>query len=81
MLWREHNTFNTFLRKAFYAFSRLLAIPIYDSFVCENCGPCPETVVCDGTMIGMRKDLVMPMNDLDESKLVPVKESLHSDRV
>ena len=32
-------------------------------------------------MIGMRKDLMMPMNDLDESKLVPVKGSLHSDRV
>jgi len=81
MLWREHDTFNIFLKRGWYAFSRLLAIPIDDSFVCENCRPCPEIIVCDGTMIGMRKDLMMPLNNLDDSKLVPVKGSLDSDRV
>ena len=60
-----------FLRRALYAFSRLLAIPIDESFVCENCGPCPDIIVCDGTMIGMRTHLMVPKNDSDESKLVP----------
>ena len=32
-------------------------------------------------MIGMRKDVMVPKNDSDESKLVPVKGSLHPDRV
>ena len=78
------------MRKAWYAFSRLLDIPIDESFApidesfaCENCGPCPDIIVCDGTMIGMRKDLMLPIKncDLDESKLAPIKGSSHVDRV
>ncbi len=37
-----------FLRNAWYVFSRLLDIPIEESFICPICGPSLETVVCDG---------------------------------
>ena len=45
-------------RRAWNAFIRLLDIDLLSSFQCPICGPCPDTVVCDGMMLGFRKDLL-----------------------
>ena len=47
-------------RRAWNAFIRLLYIDLLSSFQCPICGPCPDTVVCDGTMLGFRKTFVYP---------------------
>ena len=57
-------------RRAWNAFIRLLDIYLLSSFQCPICGPCPDTVVCDGTMLGFRKDLLplcIPTQQNDEA--------------
>ena len=46
------------LRRAWISFARLLAISPLDSFQCPLCEQYPETIVCNGTMLGFRKDLL-----------------------
>ena len=46
------------LRAAWNAFSRLLDINFHTSFLCLVCGAQPSTMICDGTMLGFRKDLI-----------------------
>ena len=73
-----------FLRKAWYAFSRLIDIPFEECFICPTCGPSPNVIVCDGTMVGMRKDLLpfKHKNQPQEDPVFPViKGSAHVDRV
>ena len=73
-----------FLRKAWYAFSQLIDIPFEECFICPTCGPSPNVIMCDGTMVGMRKDL-LPFkhnNQPQEDPVFPViKGSAHVDRV
>ena len=46
------------LRNAWNAFSRLLDINFTECFCCPLCGPSPTTVICDGTLLVFRKDLM-----------------------
>ena len=46
------------LRRAWYAFSQLLELDIENGFQCPLCGASPGTFICDGTMLGFRKDLL-----------------------
>lgn len=70
------------LRQAWNSFARLLAIDWSQAFLCPVCGPSPSTVICDGTLLGFRKDL------LDRLHPVPppepsdaIRGSKHGDRV
>jgi len=70
------------LRQAWNAFARLLDIDWKESFKCHMCGLAPQTIICDGTSIGFRKDLastVLPGTATDEKTVV--KGSEHADRV
>ena len=73
-----------FLRKAWYAFSQLIDIPFDECFICPTCGPSPNVIVCDGTMVGLRKDL-LPFNHKnqpqDDPTLPVIKGSRHVERV
>ena len=46
------------LRQAWNAFARLLDLKPDKAFECPLCGLEPHTVICDGTMIGFRKDFL-----------------------
>ena len=71
------------LRQAWNAFARLLCIDFVESFSCPICGPSPTTVICDGTLLGFRKDLMETFEAKDPSKQTqqPIQGSCHSDRV
>jgi len=60
-----------FLRKAWYAFSCLIDVPFDECFICPICGPSPNVIVCDGTMVGMRKDL-LPFKHKNQPQEDPV---------
>ena len=70
------------LRKAWNAFARLLDINWKESFSWYICGLTPQIIICDGTLIGFRKDLASTAFSetvLDEETII--KGSEHSDRV
>ena len=72
-----------FLRRAWNAFARLLDIDFDESFTCPICGPSPTTIVCDGTLLGFRKDL---MDTLDNETPTPqpdkpIHGSCHANRM
>ena len=46
------------LRQAWNAFARLFDLKPDKAFECSLCGLEPHTVICDGTMIGFRKDFL-----------------------
>ena len=46
------------LRRAWNAFARLLDIDFTHVSVCQECGSNPEVIICDGTDVGMKKDLI-----------------------
>lgn len=46
------------LCQAWNAFAQLLCIDFFESFSCPICGPSPTTVICDGTLLGLQKDLM-----------------------
>ena len=68
------------LRQAWNAFARLLDIDWYESFQCPLCGPCPEVVICDGTMLGFRKDLLVAFANHPEPTST-ISGSHHADRI
>ena len=63
----------------------MLDLDFESSFLCPVCGSTPNTVVCDGTMLGFRKDLLTACSPLDLPKAVSDKQLLkgskHGDRV
>ena len=73
------------LRRAWNAFARLLDIDFTHVFVCQECGSNPEVIICDGTDVGMKKDLIP---DIAKSSLQGninlqtqlIRGSKHSDR-
>jgi len=70
------------LRLAWNAFARLLDIDWKESFKCHMCGLASQTIICDGTSIGFRKDLasaVLPDTITDQK--TALKGSEHADRV
>ena len=56
------------LHQAWNAFARLLSVNLAESFTCPICGPSPTTIICDGTLIGFRKDLIQSIHN-DNSHL------------
>ncbi len=46
-----------YLYRSWYAFRRLLNID-EEKFICPECGKFPQTLIMDGTALGMRKDLL-----------------------
>ena len=71
------------LRQAWNAFSRLLNINFTECFSCPVCGPSPKTIVCDGTLLGFRKDLMDTFIGSSQSPQPdqPIQGSSHSSRV
>ena len=73
------------LRRAWNSFARLLNVDFEKSFLGPVYGPEPNTVVCDGTMLGYRKDLLAACSYPDPHEAVKdkplLKGSKHSDRV
>ena len=49
------------IQSAWHSFARLLNINYTESFKCPICGTYPQLVICDGTLIGFRKDLLPPL--------------------
>ena len=71
------------LHQTWNAFARLLCIDFVESFSCPICGPSPTTVICDGTLMGFRKDLMETFEVKDPSVQTqqPIQGSCHSDHV
>ena len=70
------------LKKAWNSFARKLNIDFSSIFVCRQCGPNPEIVVCDGTMAGFRKGFLPALdNEKDTTNDFLVEGSHHQDRV
>ena len=71
------------LRQAWNAFARLLDIDFAESFACPICGASPSTIICDGTLLGFRKDLLDTLTTTSPTPQAqqPVKGSSHSRRV
>ena len=64
------------------AFTRLLNLKFSGNFQCPVCGCSPETIICDGTLVGFRKDLLPAfLQEPDRESLPITHESKHSDRV
>ena len=70
------------LRRAWNAFARLLSINFETAFQCQICGQHPETVVCDGTMLGFRKDFLSSCPDSQPNATLPLLTgSKHEERI
>ena len=70
------------LRSAWNAFARLLDLKFSENFQCPVCGCSPETIICDGTLVGIRKDLLPALlQELDQESLPITHGSKQSDRV
>ena len=70
------------LRRAWNAFARLLSINFETAFQCQVCGQHPETVVCDGTMLGFRKDFLSSCPDSQPNATLPLLTgSKHEERI
>ena len=69
------------LQSAWWSFARLLDIDYNESFKCLICGTYPELVICDGTLIGFRKDLLPTLLATPNTDtIVPTYGSKYSDR-
>ncbi|XP_072021477.1 uncharacterized protein [Amphiura filiformis] len=70
------------LRLAWNSFARLLDIEWTTGFVCPQCGDQPRIIVCDGTMLGCRKDLLHRLEcETPSTEQTPMVGSKHRDRV
>ena len=58
---------------SWYAFVILLDLDWLDGFLCEKCGPDPETIVCDGTSLGFRRELLMSAIGGTVDPEIPIK--------
>ena len=71
------------LRLAWNGFARLLDIDYNSSFRCQHCGDNPDTIICDATFMGFRKDLLPAFAKQQASSrtTTPIVGSKHADRV
>ena len=69
------------LRQAWNAFARLLNLNTDQAFECPLCGPEPHTVICDGTMIGFRKDFLPQFKQSTTQTQLIITGSKHIDRI
>ena len=56
--FRKEFSYPKFL-EAWYAYQKLLDIDLTKGFCCDVCGTSPDLVVCDGTSLGFRRELLM----------------------
>lgn len=74
-------SYNIF-RLAWNSFARLIDINWNCSFQCPECGPTPSTVICDGTFLGMRKDLIPSLlYNSEETHTKPISGTMLKDRI
>ena len=67
------------LRSAWNAFVRLLDINFIQ---CPSCEIYPEVIICDGTSIGFRKDLISATWNMPENCMLPSTNGiLHNERI
>ena len=73
------------LQRAWNSFVWLLDLDFENSFLCPICGSTSNTVVCDGTMLGFRKDILTACSPHDLPEAISdkplLKGSKHCDRV
>ena len=70
------------LHLAWNSFARLLDLGISKCFQCPSCGIYPDVIICDGTSIGFRKDLIPATWNTQEHNRLPLTNgSQHSERV
>ncbi|XP_070532874.1 uncharacterized protein [Ptychodera flava] len=69
------------LRLGWNGYARLLAINWTESFACGLCGSDPDVVICDGTSLGLHKQLLQGFNEEDVNILPVIQGSKHTDRV
>ncbi len=70
------------LRSAWNAFARLLDLKFSESFECPVCGRSAATIICDGTLVGFRKNLPPALLQEPNRESVPITHgSKHNDRV
>ena len=72
------------LRLAWNSFARLIDVDYKKIYRCDYCGDNPDTIICDATFLGFRKDLLpafMNNSTKPDSDSNPVKGSKHKDRV
>ena len=69
------------LRQAWNAFARLLDIDPQQTYQCPLCGLEPHTVICDGTMIGFRKDFLPKLQQCTKQSQPTIPGSKHGDRI
>ena len=67
------------LQRSWSCFRNLFQINLDELMFCQICGKTPETVICDGTSVGIRKDFMQYSSD---SHCTPqITGSKHKDRV
>ena len=64
------------LRKAWNAFVRLLDIDYSNAFVCQDCGMNPDIIICDGTDVGMKKDLIPDISASEQNNIKHILNQL-----
>ena len=69
------------LRQAWNAFARFLDLKPDKAFECPLCGLEPHTVICDGTMIGFRKDFLPQFKQSTAQSQPIITGSKHSERI
>ena len=69
------------LRQAWNAFARLLDVDTDKAFECPLCGLESHTVICDGTMIGFRKDFLPQLKQSTTESQPIITGSKHSERI
>ncbi|KAI8516330.1 hypothetical protein Bbelb_049110 [Branchiostoma belcheri] len=71
------------MRLAWDSFSHLLDIDWQTSFRCPVCEQHPDVIICDGTSLGFRKDLIKydSSRETQQSSSVQVQGSDHEERV
>ena len=51
--------------QAWYAYHNLLDVGLTQGFSCETCGTSPDLIVCDGTSLGFRHELLVSVLEAD----------------
>eukprot|EP00058_Branchiostoma_floridae_P026343 XP_002611834.1 hypothetical protein BRAFLDRAFT_83142 [Branchiostoma floridae] len=70
------------MRRAWDSFSHLLDINWQTSFQCPVCKGSPDVIICDGTSLGFRKDLINHESNREtQQSSLQVKGSDHEERV
>ena len=70
------------LCSAWNTFIRLLDLKFTENFQCQICGNSPDTIICDGTLLGFRKDLLPTLlRKSDVKSLLLTNGSKYSDHI